>query len=127
MAGAIAQMTTARPRNLARAALLFVVWTLLLVFIVYPLAMLLARAFSTDGHLTADALIAALKSTSNLRALRNSLVLAFLVGIAGTLVGLAFALTLERANLGRRAARAAAHAGRAAVRAELPVAHGGGL
>ena len=105
MARAASQSTSAAPRKIAWVALLFVIWTLLLVFIAYPLAMLLARAFSTDGQFTTDALIAAVKSTSNLRALRNSLLLAFLVGVAGTIVGLAFALTLERANLGRRAAR----------------------
>src|SRR4051794_22317843 len=92
-------------RGIARAAGLLSIWLLLFVFIVYPLAMLLLRAFFADGQLTLDALIAALKSTSNLRALRNSLLLAFLVGAAGTLVRLVFALTLERANLGRRTAR----------------------
>ncbi len=93
------------PRSLARAAGLLSIWLLLLVFIVYPLAMLLLRAFFADGQFTLDAFIAAVKSTSNLRALRNSLILAFLVGAAGTLVGLVFALTLERANLGPRTAR----------------------
>src|SRR5436305_4916918 len=92
------------PRGLARAAGLLSIWLLLLVFIVYPLAMLLLRAFFADGQLTLDAFIAAVKSTGNLRALRNSLTLAFLVGAAGTLVGLVFALALERANLGARTA-----------------------
>jgi iron(III) transport system permease protein len=93
------------PRGLARAAGLLAIWLLLAVFIVYPLAMLLLRAFFADGQFTLDALIAAVKSTSNLRALRNSLLLAFLVGAAGTFAGLVFALTLERANLGPRTAR----------------------
>ena len=56
MTDATAQPRIAAPRNLARAALLAFVWLLLLVFIIYPLAMLLARAFSTDGQFTADAL-----------------------------------------------------------------------
>ena len=94
------------PRNIARAAGLLSIWLLMLVFIVYPLAMLLLRAFFADGAFTLDALFAAITSTSNLRALRNSLLLALLVGAAGTLLGLVFALTLERANLGPRAARA---------------------
>jgi len=70
------------------------------VFIVYPLVMLLLRAFLSDDGFTLDALFAAIRSTSNLRALRNSLLLAFMVGVAGTLVGLAFALAMERANSG---------------------------
>ena len=94
-----------RPRNIARTAGLLSIWLLLLVFIVYPLTMLLLRAFFADGAFTLDALFAAITSTSNLRALRNSLLLALLVGAAGTLIGLVFALTLERANLGPRAAR----------------------
>src|SRR5258708_33332794 len=72
-----------RSRSLARAAGLLSIWLLLLIFIVYPLAMLLLRAFFADGQFTLDALIAAVKSTRNLRALRNSLILAFLVGPAG--------------------------------------------
>jgi iron(III) transport system permease protein len=105
MTGMIAATSALRPRNLARALLLLAIWLLLLVFIVYPLVMLLTRAFSTDGRFTVEALLAAIQSPSNLRALRNSLVLAFLVGAAGTLIGLAFALALERANLGPRTAR----------------------
>ena len=106
----VSRATTARrPRNIARAAGLLSIWLLLLVFIVYPLTMLLLRAFFADGAFTLDALFAAITSTSNLRALRNSLLLALLVGAAGTLIGLVFALTLERANLGPRAARADRH------------------
>jgi len=100
-----AQPMAPRPCSVARVAGLLAIWLLLLVFIVYPLLMLLLRAFLADGGFTLDALFAALKSTSNLRALRNSLLLAFLVGAAGTLVGLAFALALERANLRPRTAR----------------------
>ena len=88
-----------------RAAGLFAIWLLLLVFIVYPLAMLVMRAFVDDGHLTLDALFAALNSRNNMRALGNSLLLGLMVGVAGTFIGLIFALTVERANLGRRTAR----------------------
>ena len=103
--GVIGKTNAPRPRRLARSAGLFVVWLLLLIFIVYPLAMLVFRAFLDDGGLSLDALFAALNSANNLRALRNSLLLATMVGVAGTLVGLAFAFTVERANLGRRTVR----------------------
>src|SRR5476649_2388820 len=106
MTGKVSDRTTVpHPRNVVRAAGLLAIWLLLLVFIVYPLVMLLLRAFFADGMFTFDALVAAVKSKSNLRALRNSLLLAFLVGVAGTLVGLAFALVMERANLGPRTTR----------------------
>ena len=85
--------------------LLLPIWLLLLLFIVYPLAMLLLRALFADGTFAFDALLEAVTSRNNLRALANSLLLAFLVGVGGTLVGLAFALTLERTNLGPRTAR----------------------
>jgi iron(III) transport system permease protein len=80
-------------------------WLLLLLFIVYPLTMLLARAFYENGHLALAPLLTAVESPSNLRALRNSLELALLVGVAGTVIGLVFAFTVERANLDRWPAR----------------------
>ena len=105
LAGAIGAACARRPRRTLRAAGLFAIWLLLLAFIVYPLVMLVLRAFVEDGHLTLDALLAALNSKNNLRALGNSLLLGVMVGVAGTFVGLIFALTVERANLGRRTAR----------------------
>jgi iron(III) transport system permease protein len=80
-------------------------WLLLVVFIIYPLAMLLLRAFYDNGHLALLPLLAAIQSPSNLHALRDSLLLALLVGTAGTAIGLIFALTAERANLPHRATR----------------------
>jgi iron(III) transport system permease protein len=82
-----------------RGSLLFI-WLLLVLFVVYPLAMLLQRAVFDNGTLSLGTLGGALKSASNLRALRNSLVLAGLVGIAGTAVGFVFAFTVERLRLG---------------------------
>ncbi len=67
---------TERSDRIARTGGLLLIWLLLLIFIVYPLLMLLSRAFVDDGHFTVGALIAAVKSSSNLKALRNSLLLA---------------------------------------------------
>jgi len=89
----------ARSPRLARSAGLLAIWLLLLIFIVYPLLVLLARAFSEDGQFSLNALFAGLRSTSNLRALGNSLLLALMVGVSGTFIGLIFAFTVERANL----------------------------
>ncbi len=84
---------------------MLVLWLLLALFIVYPLTMLLGRAFFDEGHLALGPLLAAVENPNNLRALRNSLVLALLVGAAGTAIGLVFAFTAERANLSRRTIR----------------------
>jgi iron(III) transport system permease protein len=100
----MAALPTARPRlalpdwAVREGGLLFL-WLLLLLFVVYPLAMLLQRAVFDNGALTLGAFGIALKSTSNLRALRNSLELAALVGLAGTAIGFVFAFTVERARL----------------------------
>lgn len=92
------------PRWLGAGAML-ALWGLMLLFIVYPLGALLLRTVFEDGSFSAAPLLAAVQNPSNLRALRNSLVLALAVGLAGTLVGLVFAFTVERAGLGRRASR----------------------
>jgi iron(III) transport system permease protein len=96
----------ARPQKWLRGGGLLAIWLLLLIFIVYPLAMLLSRAFVDDGHLTLHALFSAVTAPKNLRALGNSLLLAMLVGVAGTLVGLIFAFTVERVGAARRVSRA---------------------
>jgi iron(III) transport system permease protein len=94
-----------RPEAWLRGGGLLAIWLLLLIFIVYPLAMLLSRAFVEDDHLSPQALLSAVTAPKNLRALGNSLLLAMLVGIAGTVVGLIFAFTVERVSGARRVAR----------------------
>ena len=94
-----------RPETWLRAGGLLAIWLLLLIFIIYPLGMLLSRAFVDDGHLGLQALLAAITAPKNLRALGNSLLLAMLVGVAGTLAGLAFAFTVERVSGARRVSR----------------------
>jgi iron(III) transport system permease protein len=94
-----------RPESWLRAGGLLGIWLLLLIFIVYPLLMLLSRAFVDDGHLSLHALVSAVVAPKTLRALGNSLLLATLVGAAGTLAGLIFAFTVERVSGARRVAR----------------------
>jgi iron(III) transport system permease protein len=91
---------TGRSDRFAGAGGLLLIWLLLLIFIVYPLLMLFSRAFVDGEHLTIGPLIAVVRSSSNLKALRNSLVLAGMVGVAGTLIGMIFAFTVERVTLG---------------------------
>ena len=94
-----------RPEAWLRGGGLLAIWLLLLIFIVYPLGMLLSRAFVDDGQLSLQALLSAVTAPENLRALGNSLLLAMLVGVAGTLVGLIFAFTVERVSAARRISR----------------------
>ena len=68
-------------------------WALMLLFIVYPLGTLLLRTVFEDGSFSVAPLLAAVQNPNNLRALRNSLVLALMVGLAGPVVGRVFAFT----------------------------------
>jgi iron(III) transport system permease protein len=108
MAGAVTTMRphgVVRPDAWLRGGGLLGIWLLLVIFIVYPLLMLFSRAFVDDGHLSLQGLFAAVSAPKNLRALGNSLLLAMLVGVAGTLLGLMFAFTVERVGAARRVVR----------------------
>ena len=78
-----------------RLLVVVVLWLLLALFVLYPLAELIGRALSDDNGFTL-APLAAINSKSNLRALADSLLLATLVGICGTFFGFLFAFTVER-------------------------------
>src|SRR5947208_16361932 len=84
-----------------RAIIVGVLWALLGLFVLYPLACLLARAFSDDTGVTLTPIVGALGNPTHLRALRNSLVLATLVGVLGTAAGFLFAFTVERTDMRR--------------------------
>lgn len=105
----MAPATIAAPRRLfdepLRLVVIGVLWLLLAVFVLFPLGCLAARAFSADGHFTLAPLVTVLASTNHLYALRNSLVLAFLVAVAGTAAGFLFAFTVERGGLSRGVVR----------------------
>ncbi|MFO1291927.1 MAG: iron ABC transporter permease [Rubrivivax sp.] len=83
----------------ALAAAVLVLWLLLALFVVYPLAMLLARVFVDQGHFGLEGIAAILTDRHQLAALRNSLVLGTLVGAGGTLLGFLFAFTAARCRL----------------------------
>ena len=73
---------------------------------VYPLAALCVRAFFSDGVFDAGPALTALQQSDTGRAFVDSLLLATLVGLAGTLLGLLFAFTVARAGVGRLTASA---------------------
>jgi iron(III) transport system permease protein len=88
-------------RDPAVALAVLCLWLLLALFVVYPLAMLLARVLFDRGSFTTAGLAAVLADRHQLRAFWNSLLLAFLVGIVGTLLGFLFAFTAARGRLPR--------------------------
>jgi len=85
----------------AVAGTALVLWALLALFVVYPLAMLLGRVLVDHGTFTTAGLAAILTDRHQVRAFWNSLLLAAIVGLAGTVLGFLFAFTAARARLPR--------------------------
>ena len=89
-----------RPRDPAVAIAVAALWLLLGLFIAYPLAMMMARVLSDgQGGITFAGLSTVLTDKHHVRAFWNSLLLAGLVGVIGTVVGFLFAFTAARARL----------------------------
>jgi len=88
-------------RDPAVAATALVLWLLLALFVVYPMAMLLARVFVDKGGVTFAGVVGVLTDRHQIRAFWNSLLLGALVGLGGTIVGFVFAFTATRARLPR--------------------------
>ena len=96
-AGAVARMRN----DPAVAMAVFMLWALLALFVLYPLAALVARMMVDHGAFTTAGIAAVLTDRHQIRAFWNSLLLALLVGIAGTAVGFLFAFTAARGRLPR--------------------------
>ncbi len=77
------------------------IWSFLVLFILYPLSKIFILSFEADGYFTLDNILNALRSRYQLRAFGNSLLLATLVGFCGTLLGFFFAFTAVRSNLSK--------------------------
>ena len=93
--------TQSRHRDPTVAATALVLWLLVALFVVYPLGMLLARVVFDNGAFSLAGLGKVLTDKNQVRAFWNSLLLATLVGIGGTLLGYLFAFTAARARLPR--------------------------
>jgi iron(III) transport system permease protein len=96
-AGAVVRMRN----DPAVAMAVFMLWALLGLFVLYPLAALVARMMVDHGAFTTAGIAAVLTDRHQIRAFWNSLLLALLVGIVGTAVGLLFAFTAARGRLPR--------------------------
>ena len=96
---------TAAGRRLGRDPALWVtvlaLWALLALFVLYPLARLSWMAFFDGGHLALGHVWSVLGDPNHRRAFVNSLVLAVLVGVGGTVLGFLFAYTAARSGLSR--------------------------
>lgn len=86
-------------RDPAVALAVVVLWALLALFVVWPMASLVGRIFFDKGAFSADGLVAVLTDRHQLRAFWNSMLLGVLVGLGGTLVGFLFAFTAARSKL----------------------------
>jgi iron(III) transport system permease protein len=96
------RLSLKRPAFATDPALAFavlVLWLLLALFVLFPLAMLFARIGQGDGGFTLAGVAKVIFDPNQLRALWNSLLLGMLVGICGTLAGFLFAFTVSRARL----------------------------
>ncbi len=82
-------------------AIIVTLWVFLALFILFPLAKLLTRTFLDGGQLTLTNLAAILQDINHRQAFWNSLLLAALVGLGGTMIGFLYAFTAVRANLSR--------------------------
>jgi iron(III) transport system permease protein len=87
------------------APAVLLVWAAVALFVLYPLGRLLVVIFWNGGP-SLDAVRGLVGDWTHRAALVNSLLLAALVGVAGTALGLAFALLAVRANLPRWVGRA---------------------
>ncbi len=86
----------------ATALCLAALAALLGLFVLYPLAALLAHSLVKDGALTLQPIAAVFAQPHHRAAFLNSLSLAALVGVVGTALGFLFALTTTRTRLGAR-------------------------
>jgi iron(III) transport system permease protein len=79
----------------------FMLWALLALFVVFPLVMLFVRMLTDQGQFSVAGLATILTDRHQIRAFWNSLLLATLVGLAGTVLGFMFAFTASRGRLPR--------------------------
>jgi iron(III) transport system permease protein len=100
-AAATAPRTPGAHRDPVVAGTAFVLWALLALFVVYPLVMLLGRVVYDQGQFSLAGLVTILADRHQIRAFWNSLLLATLVGLIGTVVGFIFAFTAARGRLPR--------------------------
>ena len=88
-------------RDPAVAAAVVVLWLLLALFVVYPMATLLGRVLVDKDGFSLAGIVTVLTDRHQVRAFWNSLALGALVGVGGTVIGFVFAFTAARGRLPR--------------------------
>ncbi|MGA2954258.1 MAG: iron ABC transporter permease [Thermodesulfobacteriota bacterium] len=88
-------------RDPALLASLAVLWALLILFIIFPMVKLLLITFQEGETFTLTNVLKIFGESHQRQALWNSLILATLVGLCGTVLGFLFAFTAVRTNLSR--------------------------
>ena len=88
-------------RDPAVAAAVVVLWLLLALFVVYPMATLLGRVLVDKDGFSLTGIVTVLTDRHQVRAFWNSLALGALVGVGGTVIGFVFAFTAARGRLPR--------------------------
>ena len=83
----------------ALTAVVIVLWLLLALFVLFPLAMLFARIGQGEGGFSLAGVGTILTDRHQIQAFWNRLLLGALVGVAGTALGFLFAFTVSRARL----------------------------
>ena len=94
--------SNAAHRDAFFASIILLLWVLLALFVLYPIACLFARAFVDGGTISLQPLLDVVSNPHHRRAFGNSLILALAVGVGGTLLGFLFAFTAVRGGLSRR-------------------------
>ena len=100
--GNVALRQSAAPRDPFVAGIVLMLWVVLGIFVVYPLACLFARAFADGGSFSLQPVLEVLGNPHHRRAFGNSLILALAVASGGTLLGFLFAFVAARAGLSKR-------------------------
>ena len=90
---------TAAVADPATLAVAIVLWLLLGLFVLFPIAMLLFRVGQTDQGFDLAGVATILTDRHQIRAFWNSLLLATLVGVCGTGLGFLFAFTVSRGRI----------------------------
>jgi len=90
------------PRDPLVSGIVLMLWVVLGVFVLYPLACLFARAFADAGSFSLQPLLEVVGNPNHRRAFGNSLILALAVASGGTVLGFLFAFTAARAGLSKR-------------------------
>ena len=89
------------PKDPAILLSIVVIWCFLLLFILFPLSKIFILTFEKGGHFTLSNILEILSKRHHLQAFWNSLLLATLVGLSGTILGFFFAFTSVRSNLSK--------------------------